>query len=129
MTSKQTRTIVIAIPPKAQPLDVSGPLAAFREAYRQTHGEIEYDVRTLAAGHDRQVEMDGMTIVADHTLDDPRFPIDTLLIAGTHDYQQAFEMAAFHAWLRRHTPDIRRYGSVCTGAFFWARQVCWMAGG
>ncbi|CAM3640931.1 HTH-type transcriptional regulator CdhR [Vibrio aerogenes CECT 7868] len=118
MTDKKQRTIVIVVPPKAQPLDVSGPLAAFREAYRQTNGEIQYDVRTLAAGVHQQIDIDGMTMIADHALSDPDFPIDTLLVAGTHDYHQAFSMAAFHTWLRRRTPGIRRYGSVCTGAFF-----------
>jgi len=111
-------SIVIAVPPKAQPLDVSGPLAAFREAYRQSAGDISYTVKLMSIDGTRQVAMDGMNITADLSINDPDIAIDTLLIAGTHAYQQAFDMPAFHQWLQRRTPTIRRYGSVCTGAFF-----------
>ena len=41
-----------------------------------------------------------------------------MLVAGTPDYALAYASAEFHAWLRRRAPKTRRYGSVCTGAFF-----------
>ncbi len=116
---KQERpTVVIAIPPKAQPLDVSGPLSAFREAYRQSNGKISYNVKLMSISEEKDIEIDGMNIVADCTIKHANFPIDTLLIAGTHEYQQALDQHDFTKWLVDRTPDIRRYGSVCTGAFF-----------
>ncbi len=39
-------------------------------------------------------------------------------MAGTPDFAQADARADFLAWLRRRAPTVRRYGSVCTGAFF-----------
>ena len=44
--------------------------------------------------------------------------IDTLLVAGTPAYAQAYTSTDLHAWLRHRAPQARRYGSVCTGAFF-----------
>jgi len=41
-----------------------------------------------------------------------------LLVAGTPDYAEAYGAAGLHDWLRRRVPQARRYGSVCTGAFF-----------
>jgi len=110
--------VVIAVPPNAQPLDVSGPLGVFREAYQQSNQQIRYDVRLISIDGSKLIKVDGMTIVADGSIHDPDFAIDTLLVAGTAYYQQAFEMQPFQRWLRRRTPQIRRYGSVCTGAFF-----------
>jgi len=116
--ASQTLTIIIAVPPRAQSLDVSGPLAAFREAGRQSNGEISYDVKLMSIQNTNTTDIDGMTVMTDMSIYDSDVLIDTLLIAGTHDYQQAFNAYEFHQWLKRRTPHIRRYGSVCTGAFF-----------
>ena len=59
-----------------------------------------------------------MVIAADGSISMPDIAIDTLLVAGTLDYQKAFEMKPFQTWLKRRAPEVRRYGSVCTGAFF-----------
>jgi transcriptional regulator GlxA family with amidase domain len=64
------------------------------------------------------VDMDGMSIATGHTIYNRYFPIDTLLISGTHAYRRAFDMEDLHNWLQRRTLTTRRYGSVCTGAFF-----------
>lgn len=112
------KTVLIIIPPHAQPLDITGPLSAFREAYRQSAGLISYNVKLMALADSKIIEIDGMTLTADYSIQDPDFTIDTLLIAGTHKYQQAFDMPETQQWLQRRVPTIRRYGSVCTGAFF-----------
>ena len=118
--SASSSTVVIAVPPDAQPIDVSGPLSAFREANRQSNGKVNYDVRLLSTNRSSSIQIDGMKVSADVSINDPAFAIDTLLVAGTHNYQQAITMHAFQKWLKRRAPKARRYGSVCTGAFFLA---------
>jgi transcriptional regulator GlxA family with amidase domain len=110
--------IAIVVPQHAQSLDISGPLDAFLEANRQAPAKCNYNVRLLSAGPDRSVMAGAMSIVTHGSIVEDEQPIDTLLIAGTPDYAQAFTESALHAWLRRRAPSSRRYGSVCTGAFF-----------
>jgi transcriptional regulator GlxA family with amidase domain len=110
--------IAIVVPHNAQSLDISGPLDAFLEANRQAPGRCNYDVRLLSVGPDRTVTAGGMSVVAHGSIFEDEQPIDTLLIAGTPDYAQAYADSPLRAWLRRHAPRSRRYGSVCTGAFF-----------
>lgn len=112
------RPIAIVVPPNAQSLDISGPLDAFLEANRQAPGRCNYDVRLLSIGPDRSVTAGAMSILTHGSIFEDERPIDTMLIAGTPDYGRAYTESALHAWLRRHAPRSRRYGSVCTGAFF-----------
>ncbi len=112
------KAIAIVVPPGAQSLDVSGPLDAFLEANRQSTNGAKYDVRLISTGVQRVVRAGGLSIVADTSIADDTKPIDTLLVAGTPDYAQAYSSDQLGAWLRRRTSKTRRYGSVCTGAFF-----------
>src|SRR4051794_7948166 len=119
MSAKQGRkAVAIVVPPNAQSLDVSGPLDAFLEANRQSAGALEYDVRLISTDANRTVRAGGMSLIADTSIVDDNRPIDTLLIAGTPDYAQAYSSEKLSAWIRRRAPKTRRYGSVCTGAFF-----------
>lgn len=118
MPSPERKPIAILVPPGAQSLDVSGPLDAFLEANRQSRGEAAYDVRLVSLAPDRMIRAGGMSVVADASIADDDNPIDTLLVAGTPDYAQAYDATDFHEWLRRRAPQARRHGSVCTGAFF-----------
>ena len=112
------RSIAIVVPPNAQSLDVSGPLDAFLEANRQSSGRVHYDVRLVAIDAGRTIRAGGMSLIADSSIFDDSKAIDTLLVAGTPDFALAYSSGDFHAWLRRRAPKARRYGSVCTGAFF-----------
>ena len=119
MVAKPARKLIaIVVPPNAQSLDVSGPLDAFLEANRQSSGGILYEVRLVSAGASRRIKAGGMSLVTDSSIFDDARPIDTMLVAGTPDYALAYASTDFHAWLRRRAPKTRRYGSVCTGAFF-----------
>ena len=119
MVAKLARkSVAIVVPPNAQSLDVSGPLDAFLEVNRQSSAGALYDVRLIAAGASRMIKAGGMTLVADSSIFDDAKSIDTMLLAGTPDYALAYTSRDFHAWLRRRAPKTRRYGSVCTGAFF-----------
>jgi transcriptional regulator GlxA family with amidase domain len=110
--------VAIVVPQNAQSLDISGPLDAFLEANRQAPGRCSYEVRLLSAGPDRSVTAGAMSLVAHGTIFEDERPLDTLLVAGTPDYAQAYSQSAMHALLRRHALRSRRHGSVCTGAFF-----------
>jgi len=113
-----SKPVAIVVPQNAQSLDISGPLDAFLEANRQAPDTCNYDIRLLSIGADRAVKAGGLALVADGSIFEDEGPIDTLLVAGTPDYAQAYTATALHAWLRRHAPRSRRHGSVCTGAFF-----------
>src|SRR6516165_7845877 len=93
--------IAIVVPQNAQSLDISGPLDAFLEANRQAPGRCNYDVRLLSVGPDRAVKAGGMSLVADSSIFEDDASIDTLLVAGTPDYAQAYAESALPAWLRR----------------------------
>jgi transcriptional regulator GlxA family with amidase domain len=112
------KSVAIIVPPKAQSLDVSGPLDAFLEANRHSSSGPGYDVRLLATGVDRTIEVGGMSLIANGSIFDDVSSIDTMLVAGTPDYAIAYTSTEFHAWLRCRALKARRYGSVCTGAFF-----------
>jgi transcriptional regulator GlxA family with amidase domain len=66
----ETKSIVIAVPPSAQSLDVSGPLDAFLEANRQSGGIACYDIRLVATSADRIIKADGMSLIADASIYD-----------------------------------------------------------
>ena len=117
-TKPAKKSVAIIVPPNAQSLDVSGPLDAFLEANRHTAGGPVYEVRLVATRPGRTIKVGGMSLVADSSIFDDARPIDTMLVAGTPDYAIAYTSTDFHTWLRRRAPRARRYGSVCTGAFF-----------
>jgi transcriptional regulator GlxA family with amidase domain len=113
-----SKPIAIVVPQNAQSLDISGPLDAFLEANRQAPGKCNYDVRLLSIGPERAVTAGAMSLIAHCSILEDEAPIDTLLVAGTPDYAQAYAETALPAWLRRQASRCRRHGSVCTGAFF-----------
>jgi transcriptional regulator GlxA family with amidase domain len=49
-----------------------------------------------------------------------REPIHTLLVAGCPNAAEMSPAPAVINWLRQVAPATRRYGSVCSGAFFLA---------
>ena len=112
------KSVAIVVPPNAQSLDVSGPLDAFLEANRHASAGPLYEVRLVGTGTGRTIRVGGMSVVADTSIFNDVRPIDTMLVAGTPDYAAAYASTDLHVWLRRRAPRTRRYGSVCTGAFF-----------
>lgn len=110
--------IAIIVPPQAQLLDVSGLVDAFLEANCQSDGAGRYELLLISASSDRLVSAGGISIITDFSIFDEDREIDTLLIAGTRNFELAHESADLRAWLRRRVPSTRRYASVGTGAFF-----------
>jgi transcriptional regulator GlxA family with amidase domain len=116
----ETKTIVVVALPGVQLLDVSGPLDVFAEANVQA-GYPAYRL-LVAAGEPGPVRSSsGVRLMPDRIIDrDIEEGIDTLLVAGCPNAAEVPANRAVVAWLRRRAPGARRFGSVCSGAFFLA---------
>ena len=116
---KQTKTIAILALPGVQLLDVSGPLDVFAEANVQARREI---YRLLIVGktmaHVRSSS--GARLVPDLAIGDIAEKFDTLLVAGCPNAADVEPDDTVIGWLRQAATDARRYGSVCSGAFYLA---------
>lgn len=117
----RVRAVAILGPPGAQSLDISGPLDVFREAAKLNPAGPTYDVRLVSTRADRVIRAAGMRLLADQSIwDTDEEPIDTLIVAGTPDFEAAMRDPAVVSWLQQRAPGARRCGSVCTGAFLLA---------
>ncbi|MHB1305332.1 MAG: GlxA family transcriptional regulator [Acidiphilium sp.] len=121
MLTAKARTIAILAVPGVQLLDVSGPLDVFAEANAQAGREV-YRLCIVATAPGPIVSSSGARLAADRTIgDEADGAIDTLLVAGCPQAPDAHPAPATIEWLRRSASAARRYGSVCSGAFFLAR--------
>lgn len=114
------RTIVIVAVPGVQLLDVAGPLDVFAEANVQA-GYPAY-VLFVAGGEPGPIRSSsGVRLMPDRIIDrDFQEPIDTLLVAGCPNAAEVPADGMVVDWLRRRASRTRRFGSVCSGAFFLA---------
>jgi transcriptional regulator GlxA family with amidase domain len=116
----RSKTIMVLALPGVQLLDVSGPLDVFAEANVQA-GRAAYDLLVAAAGPGPIRSSSGVRLMPDRVIDrDIEEAIDTLLVAGCPNAPDTPVDDLVVAWLRRHAPRARRFGSVCSGAFFLA---------
>ncbi|QQP95766.1 GlxA family transcriptional regulator [Lysobacter enzymogenes] len=114
------KTVVLAALPGVQLLDVSGPLDVFAEANAQAGREV-YRLRVAAAQAGPVRSSSGVRLIPDYVLGrDPDEAIDTLLVAGRPNADDAPSDRRLIEWLRQRAPKARRYGSVCSGAFLLA---------
>jgi len=109
--------IAIVAPSNCRPLDVTGPLDVFVEATRQSAGRASYDVEVIAEQPGPITCLSGLQILPNRTIHDADEPIDTLLVAGAAHLVIDRPNPSLVTWLKRRTATVRRYGSVCTGAF------------
>lgn len=109
--------IAILAFPRFQLLDVAGPADVFAEAARQLRQPSAYEVQVIGTQPGLLRSSSGLRLAADATVATHRGRIDTLLIAGSPDLEDMVCDAPLQAWLRRRARSVRRYGSVCTGAF------------
>lgn len=115
------RMIAILALPGVQLLDVAGPLDVFAEANVQAEHQA-YRLRIIAESADPIVSSSGTRLMPDRIIADPiTDPIHTLLVAGCPHAPDTAPNTAVTNWLRQTAPRTRRYGSVCSGAFFLAR--------
>ena len=110
------RVAILAFP-RVQLLDVAGPADVFAEAARQLGQPRAYQVQVIGTEAGLLKSSSGVRLAVDATVGAHRTPIDTLLVAGSPDIDQVAGDEALHHWLRRQSRTVRRYGSVCSGAF------------
>ena len=114
------RVLIVAVPP-VRTLDLFGPVEVFGDANWLCGGDLAYEVNIISSGPERVVKSHlGTPLNTDQTYRECRGPIDTLLVAGYDRRQDMRFEQDFLNWLREHSGRSRRFGSVCTGAFFLA---------
>lgn len=124
-TRAHPRTVACLIYPDFMSLDAVGPLQVFgtANAERAGHGlPPAYVLRLVAEAAGPVTASAGFALVADtswHTLD--LADLDTLLIAGGDGIIAQLDNAAVQQWLRGAEPQVRRLGSVCSGALLLAQ--------
>lgn len=109
--------IAILAFPRVQLLDVAGPADVFNEASRQLGQPRAYQVQVIGTEEGMVKSSSGLRLAVDATIATHRGPIDTLLVAGSPNLEDMASDAQLQEWLRRQSRAVRRYGSVCTGAF------------
>ncbi|MFC8981225.1 GlxA family transcriptional regulator [Streptomyces sp. NPDC057411] len=112
------RLVVIVAFDQVQLLDVSGPLEVFTTANR--YG-ARYDVRVVSPDGRDALTSGGLRIGADSPVD--RLPrlVDTLVVPGRRDWQNAVGDGALVSLVAALAARARRVTSVCAGAFLLAR--------
>ncbi|QGW83645.1 GlxA family transcriptional regulator [Variovorax paradoxus] len=109
--------IAILAFPRVQLLDVVGPADVFAEASRQLGQPRAYQIQVIGTVPGMLKSSSGLRLAVDATVAEHRGPIDTLLVAGSPDVAEVATDTELHEWLRRQAHTVRRFGSVCSGAF------------
>jgi len=121
-----TKTIVFLAAPGTQILDVAGPFQVFvraAEIFVRTHPQRKPPYKVLLASTNRHKTVStscGLMLSGTDTFHTLRMPIDTLLVAGGSWVEEVSQGQELLAWLRRTSRQVRRVGSICTGAFLLA---------
>ena len=104
--------------PSAQILDVTGPLEVFSSATRLVPG-AEYRTRVVSASGGPVRASSGLSFDTTPLTDVPG-PVDTLVVAGGRDMDEACADEELVGHVRRLASGARRITSVCSGAFLLA---------
>ena len=122
------RRVVILATPEAQSLEVAGPMEVFgtanfklREAGRDR--SIPYAVELASTSSDLRITstMSGLQLVAAKPWNRLSGNIDTILVVGGVNIWTGESNPRLLEWLRQQSKQVRRMGSVCTGAFVLAK--------
>lgn len=111
--------VLILAPPGVQSLDVVGPAEIFWEAARRLGDQSAYTVEIVGIEAGPISATGSLRFLPDRTIDDAHIEADTLLVGGDPRLPPAVDPRVT-AWIARVAPQVRRYGSICTGAFFLA---------
>jgi transcriptional regulator GlxA family with amidase domain len=110
--------VVIVTFDSAQILDVTGPLEVFSSATRFVLA-AQYDTQLVSVAGGPVLSTSGMEFTTSR-LAAVAGPVDTLMVAGGRDMDDACADPELLAHLRRLAADARRVASVCSGAFLLA---------
>ena len=117
---KKKMTIAILATPGVQLLDVSGPLDVFAEANVQAGTDV-YQLRVVGSALGTIRSSSGVRLMPDMVIGQKLAEkIDTLLVAGAPNMAEASPERRVVDWVREIAGGVRRYGSVCSGAFLLA---------
>ncbi len=118
------RTIACLIYPDVMSLDVTGPLQVFASANVECQRQglaAAYQLRILADQPGPVATSAGFQLVAEQAWADcAASDLDTLLIPGGLGETAQCANLPLLAWLRSVEPQVRRLGSVCSGALILA---------
>lgn len=120
-----TRTVACLIYPDVMGLDAVGPLQVFASANAERTGHglpPAYALRLVAEAAGPVTTSAGFALVADVAWSalDPA-GLDTVLVAGGDGILALLGNTALQQWLRGAEPQVRRMGSVCSGALLLAQ--------
>ena len=116
------RSILILAFPRAQLLDVTGPLQVFasvNELALERGQPAPYAPRVVAADAGPIETSSGLVVMAQSLRSAARRP-DTVIVAGGKGVHAASQDARLVRWVRQQAARARRVASVCTGAFMLA---------
>jgi transcriptional regulator GlxA family with amidase domain len=121
----RTRRIAVLAYPDVQILDVVGPLEVFSRASRWLRerghrSDDAYAVEIVGLKRGGFRASSGLRLFADHSVREKAGGIDTLLVAGGRSSDRYCTDPSILRFIRRQARQVRRLGSVCTGAFFLA---------
>lgn len=114
-----TKTIAILAFPGVQLLDVAGPLDVFAQANAELGRDL-YALRVVGKDGAPILSSSGVRLTPDWAIGDPVQQLDTLLVAGAPNAASILLSKSAAQWLRDTARRARRFGSVCSGAFFLA---------
>ena len=114
------RNICLVAPPGVQLIDVAGPLDVFAEANAQL-SRVAYRLEVIGTVAGPVLSSSGVQMMPARSISD-EVPerAHTLLVAGAPGIAELLPSPCVLEWLRREAPRSRRYGSICSGAFFLA---------
>jgi transcriptional regulator GlxA family with amidase domain len=117
---KKKMTIAILATPGVQLLDVSGPLDVFAEANVQAGTDV-YQLRVVGSALGAIRSSSGVRVMPDMVIGQKLTEkIDTLLVAGAPNMAEVSPDRRVVDWVQEVGRGVRRYGSVCSGAFLLA---------
>lgn len=121
-----TRRILLLAAPGTQILDLVGPFQVFTRASeiaarKNPAAPPLYSLEIVTTEPGMLLTSCGLRLEAHRTFRKVRGAADTLLVVGGASVEAGQEDAAVVESLRRMAPQLRRIGSICTGAFLLAR--------
>src|ERR1700740_3570902 len=120
----RSRRIGVLVWPGCDVLDVCGPIDTFFYAaywlprFGRTETGYVCDIVAATPGPIRTTC--GIELTATHGYSDLEDGLDTLIVAGGAEAEQASKDPSLVEWVRSMAPRVRRVASVCTGAFILA---------